>query len=215
MPDTVKFNMTIQKRLFVLLTLLLLITGEARAVSLTEELGERQKGLQSIKASFDQEKRTELLNRPIRSKGTVYFKAQGGVRWEYDGSMLVIYDGKTVYVHYLGMEEADKVVGASEYIGPLTFDVPTLVRDYKVEAKRADKDIVLDLKPKKRMPFATMRMTFGPQDSFPREISITEESGDSTTIKFRDIFANIPIKDAQFVFTPPKGVTLKERNFSR
>lgn len=201
----------------VLLTFVLLIfctAGRAQA-GLIDDIKDRQKGLQSIKASFDQEKHTELLSRPVKSKGTVYFKANSGVRWEYDGAMTVIYDGKAVYINYTELDQADKVVGASDYLGPLTFDIATLVRDYQVAAMKSDRDITLDIKPKKRMPFVSMQMVFGPDDVFPRSITVNEESGDNTVIRFRDVLKNVSIKDSLFVFTAPKGGKVKERNFTQ
>ncbi len=203
------------RKIMIACMLLVLLAPRHALAGLIEDLGARQKGLASITATFDQEKHTELLGRPIKNRGKIYFKAGAGVRWEYDGKMLVIYDGKSVYLHYPELGEADKVTGASEYIGPLTFDIPTLVRDYKVDAVRSGKDIVLDLRPKKRMPFASMRMTFGPEDAFPREITVTEESGDSTAIRFHDIKKNAPLSGSLFVFTPPSGLKVRERGFGR
>lgn len=179
-----------------------------------EEISALQKGMKTVSAPFTQKKMTELLARPIKSKGTFYFKQGAGVRWVYDGQMVVVYDGVTLWLHYTEMDEAEKVKGIAGFSGPLSFDVVQLKKDYVIKAAReASGDIALELKPKVRMPFVSMRMVFAGGEAFPREVTVREESGDETVITFAKTKLNVKLKDSLFVFKPPRGVTVKERQF--
>lgn len=194
------------------LVMALLLAAPASA-GVLDAIREKQGEVKAVKAGFTQEKRTELLERPILSKGTFYFKPAKGVRWEYDEAMVVIYDGESVYLHYTELEEAEKVGGVAGYAGPLVFDIDLILKDYDVKAGESEGGYRLTLAPKAQMPFERMEMLFDPDAAFPREIRITEESGDLTVIRFSGVELNAEIPDSMFVFTPPPGVTVRERQF--
>ncbi len=179
-----------------------------------DDVSKLQKGMKSVRAPFTQKKMTELLARPIKSKGTFYFKQGAGVRWVYDGQMVVIYDGATLWLHYTEMDEAEKINGIAGFSGPLSFDVLELQKDYEIKASHEYKgDIALELKPKVKMPFASMRMVFLKGEAFPHEVTVREESGDETVITFAKTKFNVKLKDKLFKFKPPKGVIVRERDF--
>jgi outer membrane lipoprotein carrier protein len=189
---------------------MLVLTAPAFA-GVLDEIRERQKGVRTVRADFRQEKHTELLDRPIRSSGVFYFKAPVGVRWEYRDAMTVIYDGKTLYLHYIGLDEAEKVEGAAGYVGPLCFDIDILLKDYDVKAAKQGGGALLDLSPNKRMPFQSMQMLFREGEGFPYEVRVLEASGDRTVIKFEKIEMNAPVSDELLRFEPPPGVVVRER----
>ncbi|MFC1549450.1 outer membrane lipoprotein carrier protein LolA [Nitrospirota bacterium] len=169
-----------------------------------EDLSELQKGLKSVRVAFKQKKHTELLPRPVKSRGTFYFSQGSGVRWEYDGQMVVIYDNSTLYLHYTEMGEAEKVDGIAGFNGPLSFNVVDLQKNYDIRAKRSDTgDITLTLVPEARMPFASMLMSFRKGKPFPYEVRVREESGDETVISFEKPELNNKLKKSLFVFKPP------------
>jgi outer membrane lipoprotein-sorting protein len=186
--------------------------GSPSSPSSIEEIKALQKDISSIKADFSQKKVTELLDRPIKSTGMFYFKSGFGVRWEYDEVMNVIYDGKTLYLHYLGLDEAEKVSGVSGYVGPLSFDIEALLKDYDVTATDISSGVSLSLIPRKHMPFKSMSMVFKKGSPFPDKVRILEESGDHTTINFSNLSTNIELSDGLFIFKVPPGVTLRERS---
>ena len=171
--------------------------------------------LKSVRAPFKQKKQTELLPRPVKSKGTFYFKQGVGVRWVYDGQMVAIYDGSSLYLHYIELDEAEQVDGIAGFSGPLSFNIAELKRDYSIKAEvtSVSGDITLKLTPKKRMPFAFMRMLFHKGQAFPYEVSVHEEAGDVTRISFMEPEFNIDLKDDLFRFTPPRGVTVRHKKF--
>jgi outer membrane lipoprotein-sorting protein len=177
-------------------------------------LRSRQAGMRTVRAEFTQEKRTELLPRPIKSRGWVVARPPEGVRWEYEDTMSVIYDGSRLYVYYFEMEQAEVIEGASGFVGPLTFSVDEIVRRYSVDVTLPDGGgVALVLRPKEgdEAPFQTMRMVFGPDDAFPREVTMTEASGDRTTIRFHGVQVNAEVPHDVFVFAPPEGVQVTVR----
>ena len=179
-----------------------------------DDISRLQKGLKSVRVAFKQKKHTELLPRPVKSKGIFFFSHGSGVRWEYDGQMVVIYDNKTLYLHYTELGEAEKVDGIAGFNGPLSFNVEDLGRDYDIRAHRSDLgDITLTLVPKARMPFASMLMSFRKGKSFPYEVRVREEAGDETVISFAEPELNIKLKRSLFVFKPPRGVKVRQRRF--
>jgi outer membrane lipoprotein-sorting protein len=195
--------------LFILIALALLSPAYA---DILDELRESQKGLKTVRASFSQEKHTELLDRPIKSDGTLAIRSGSGVRWEYEGEMVVIYDGTDLYFYYTELEEAEKLKGVSGFVGPLAFDIDLLTRDYEVEASRREGRYVLVLHPRKEMPFKEMEMQYAPGKPFPEEVKIREETGDSTVITFRDVLINAEVPEELFVLKLPPGVPLRERD---
>jgi len=198
------------KIFFLALAAAMLFSTSANAGPL-EDIRKAQEGVSTVKAAFEQEKHTELLDRPIRSEGMFYFKSPVGVRWEYGDEMVVVYDGSTLYIHYVELGEAEKIKGVAGFVGPLSFDLKTLLKDYEVNTENAGGEVVLHLKPKKRMPFESMDMFFKPAAPFPHRVRIIEETGDVTVIKFHDIKINVELPSGLFRFTPPPGVEVRDR----
>jgi outer membrane lipoprotein carrier protein len=177
---------------------------------LVDELIERQSMLRTVHASFVQEKYDPMLGRPITSKGDFYFKVGSGVRWEYE-DVLVVYDGKVLYVYSPETGEAEKIRGKQGFMGPLAFDLNELSKEYDMEASREGESIKLRLRPKKDMPFESIELVFKGQEAFPSEVSITETIGDTSSIRFDDVKLNAQFSDEMFVFQPSPGTIVKER----
>jgi outer membrane lipoprotein carrier protein len=194
-----------------LVLVLLSSVSAAHAGDPLDELVARQKGVKTLRADFSQEKHAMLLEKPIKSDGVFYYKADEGVRWQYSEGLLVIYDGEALYVFDPELGEAEKVDEAGGVIGPLSFDVEFLRKDYEIEAERLDGTIRLNLKPREEAPFRSMEITFPDGSPFPREVVMKEETGEETRIEFENISINEPLPDDLFVFSPPPGVTIKER----
>ncbi len=179
---------------------------------LLDELIERQGSLKTVQASFVQEKYDPMLGRPIKSKGSFYFKIGMGVRWEYE-DVLVVYDGKFLYVYSPETEEAEKIKGKQGFMGPLAFDLKELLKEYDMEALRDGETIRVSLRPIKEMPFEWMEMVFEGEDAFPSEVSITDANGDTSAIKFENVKLNTQFREDMFVFHPPPGTVVREREF--
>lgn len=195
----------------ILIILIMLGPVSAQAGPL-DDVAAWQKGLTSASAAFTQEKRSVLLGKSIRSKGSVSYRPDLGVRWVYDGQMVVIYDGAKLYMHYTELGEAEVIEDAGGFIGPLAFDVERLKSDYDVLAEPSDGGgVKLTLMPRRKMPFERMVMRFAAGSAFPSEVVTYENTGDSTAITFTDVKLNAAIDSALFRFKPPRGVKLRHR----
>lgn len=194
----------------VALVALLGLFDAARAGTL-QDLIERQKEVKTVKAAFVQEKHALLLDKPIKSEGFFYYKRSAGVRWQYRSGMLVVYDGKSLYVFDPESNQAERVRGAREAIGPLNFDLELLSKDYDMKSAKTEGGIRLTLVPKKEMPFKSMVLDFSDRSPFPEAVRTEEETGDTTTIEFRDVELNGTVPDDLFRFSPPPGVRIRER----
>lgn len=177
-----------------------------------DELVKRQEDLRSVHATFTQENYDPLLGRPIESRGNFYFRTDKGVRWEYEDA-LAIYDGSVLYVYSPETNEAEKVKGKKGFMGPLAFDVKVLKEEYDIRAERENSEIKLTLKPKTEMPFSSMSMIFPDDRAFPVEVTVVQETGEKAVIRFDNIAVNPDIKDEMFVFSPPPGTVVRERDF--
>lgn len=198
-------------RRFSLIALFVMLLAQAAWAGPLEDIAKAQKETSTVQASFAQEKHTELMSRPLRSKGTFYMKTSKGVRWQYADEMDVIFDGKVIYVYYTELNEVEKVMGAAGYAGPLVFDIKSIVKEYDVTESEAGGIYTLLLKPKSRMPFVQMQMAFQKGAAFPQSVTITEETGDRTVINFTSIEINKSLSDKFFKFTPAKGAKVRER----
>lgn len=176
-----------------------------------DDIASWQKGLASATASFKQEKKNVLLGKTMRSKGSVSYSPDAGVRWVYEGQMVVIYDGDKLYMHHTELGEADVIEDAGGFIGPLAFDVERLKSGYDMLAVPFEGGVTLTLTPRKRMPFERMVMRFANGSAFPSDVTMHESTGDSTTIRFEGVRLNQPLDPSLFKFTPPKGVKLRHR----
>ena len=188
-----------------------IFSSSVASADILDELRERQKDVKTLKANFAQEKKTALLDRPIKSKGVFYFKSPLGVRWEYEEGLLLLYDGKYLYMYHPEMDAAEKIKGITGYQGPLNFDIGFLMDEYDIKASKEGDKIRLSLKPKKEMPFKSMELLFPPGGAFPMEVKVVEETGDYSVIRFDKIQSNVKLNDSLFRFTPPPGVQIRER----
>ncbi len=202
----------LMRTVFILTVLAFVIGAEGGTAPAAEELRARQKDMKTVRASFTQEKRSPLLKKPLKTKGVFYFKAPLNVRWQYEKTVTVVYDGTELYIYYPELGEAERMKGISEfYTGPLGFDIANLEKDYDMEAKRENGAIRLKITPKRRLPFAGMEMLFPEGAAFPSEMKIIDRTGDETFIKFLDVTVNTGLSDELFKFVPPPGVRIKER----
>ena len=197
----------------ILFAVALVLPAVAKA-GMFEYVSKSQQTLKSVSAKFKQVKHTELLGRPVKSSGTFKYRPDIGVRWDYTDQMAVIYDGEDLYLHYFEMEQAERVRGAKGFVGPLGFNIALLKQDYKIEAIEDKGILTLVLIPGKEMPFTKMEMEFKGVGPFPEKVTVFEEGGDRTEIFFKDVVLDGKIAQEVFIFTPPKGINIRERNIN-
>lgn len=196
--------------LTVFLLLLPALTAVAGTGALDEILG-RQGKVETVKARFVQEKHALLLDRPIRSEGFFYYAADRGVRWQYDNGMLVVYDGEALYVFDPETMRVEKIADPRDAVGPLNFDIGLLSESYDMKAERTAGGIVVNVTPRKEMPFESMELRYPTDSPFPEKVVMTEPTGDRTLIRFQKTKINGPVPDNLLEFHVPPGATVTVR----
>ena len=208
-----KFSFSACKLVSLSAVILSLVASISHA-DILDDLKVRQARIKSVSATFTQEKKTRLLSRPIKTSGRFLHKQPDKIRWEYTGStnMQVIFNGKDLWIYYPELKEADKLGGMSQYGSILHFDVLSLSKDYTITANK-DKNLThLTFVPKTKGPISRIEMEIIDDSSFPRMVKLLDQNNEPTTIFFRDIKLNTNIPDSSFIFTPEKGVIVRERS---
>ena len=194
--------------------LLILFSASASSADILDDLKVKQAKIKTVSANFTQEKKTKLLNKPIKAEGRFLYKQPDRIRWEYKGgmNMQVIFNGKDIWIYYPELKEADKLTGLSQYGSMMQFDVMTMSRDYAIIAKKEKNIIMLRLAPKVKGPISQIDMEIPEESSFPRMVKLIDQNNEPTTITFRDVRLNPDVKDDAFIFLPDKGVVVRERS---
>lgn len=176
-----------------------------------EKLEDKQKDVKTVKASFLQEKYTEILDKPIAAKGTFYYQAPNSIRWEYSDNLVVMYDGKTLCLYYPDLKEAEIIKDISRFPFIASFDIPALKKDYDIEHEPDKTGFRIILKPKSSFMILSIEMFFKTDKAFPEKIIIKEKNKDKTAIKFQNAVINRDLSKSLFSFTPSPGVKVRER----
>ena len=180
--------------------------GEATLRRLMARAGQ----VQTIQSSFTQEKRLDIFNRTLVSKGFFAFARPDSLRWEYvdpvrSGFTLQAGTGKRW--NDLSGESRDftlrldpimQIVSAQILLWT-TLDLDTLSRTFHIEVE-SDNPAVLRFVPLSQgaSPIAVLRITFTPDDMAISSIEIREQEADSTLIHFHDTRLNGVIAPSVF-----------------
>jgi outer membrane lipoprotein carrier protein len=197
-----------------LVSLLFLVFTSLSSADVLDDLKAKQAKIRTVSANFTQEKKTKLLNKPIKAEGRFLYKQPDRIRWEYKGSMnmQVLFNGKDIWIYYPDLKEADKLTGLSQYGSMMQFDVMTMSRDYVITAKKEKNILMLKFAPKVKGPISQIEMEIPEESSFPRIVKLFDQNNELTTIIFRDVKMNPDIQDSSFTFVPDKGVVVRERS---
>ena len=201
------------KKLF-LVSLFFLALNSAASADILDDLKTKQAKIKAVSANFSQEKKTKLMNKPIKAEGRFLYKQPDRIRWEYRGSvnMQVIFNGKDIWIYYPDLKEADKLSGLSQYGSMMQFDVLTMSRDYMITARKEKTVIYLKFSPKVKGPISQIEMEIQDEAAFPRMVKLFDQNNEPTTIIFRDIKLNPDIQESSFTFIPEKGTIVRERS---
>jgi len=196
---------------FCLLAFMLLIgmTGTAVASSEAERrLDHFFRSIQSMSADFVQEVHDEQGKLLRKAQGRFELLRPGRFRWDYlkpspqqivsDGQYLWLYDEELAQVTVKKLGEA---LGASPI---LLLSEPRSVRDDFIITDTRERDGVawMELVPKLKDTDFT-RIEVGLANDGVREMRLTDQFGQHTVIRFRNVRINHAIPARDFVFTPP------------
>jgi outer membrane lipoprotein carrier protein len=190
--------------------------------ALIDGLQNKYSRLRGIAANFVQIYRGSD-GRTLRETGHLLLKRPSKARWDYlePDRKLFVSDGKNVFFYVLGEKQATKSA-IKESVDP---QIPFLFllgrgnlrRDFtRIELLTSERpvetgNIVLKLVPK-RAPeeFKQLLVEISPASYEVRRLVIFERSGARMDFLLSNVQENYVAPDAQFKFTPPRGVTIKE-----
>lgn len=182
---------------------------------------EAQKKVSSFRARFIQTKTVYLLEGAVKSQGELYFQRPGRLYWETKdpNRLVLVINDNTLWLYYPDLKEADKMDITllrgliNKYVG-IGQSIEVLKTQYDIKLVEANNQvIILDLSPKSprlRSQVKSLRLWINPATWFPKEVKHTETNGDTTDIVFLNFDVNISIPENKFVFTPPRGVKVKD-----
>lgn len=196
---------------------------EAREVrEVVKKLQARYEQTRDLQADFKQSTKIEGFATPISSRGRVYIKKPGRLRWDYlDPTVEEIYVNRNDVMMYVP-EHKQVLVGkltqmaASQAPLQLLQGVAKLEEQFELEPtpgrERGEGGVPLvTLLPKQTEP-ASVRtvdrivLELQPKTYFIKTVSIHEISGNVSTFQFNNLKPNTGLKNALFEFETPAGV---------
>lgn len=161
--------------------------------------------------------------RTLRETGHLLLKRPSKARWEYvePDRKLFVSDGKNVFFYVLGENHATKSAIKQSVDPQIPFlfllGRGNLRRDFaRIELLASERpveagNVVLKLMPK-RAPeeFKQLLVELSPASYEVRRLIIFERSGARMDFLLSNVRENYVAPDAQFQFTPPAGVTIKQ-----
>jgi outer membrane lipoprotein carrier protein len=166
----------------------------------------------TVNAAFTQEVLDVDRNVIQQSSGTMWLSRPGRFRWDYDKpyKQLIVADGERVWLYDVDLEQVtvrkvDNVIGNAPAL-LLSGNTP-LEENFGIQELPASDDGLLwvELVPKQAdTGFDSMLIGFS--GDILQRMELKDSLGNLTRLVFSATRRNIDIDDAQFTFTPPKGV---------
>lgn len=176
------------------------------------------RGDSAMQASFREERRLALMEKPVIESGTVSFLPPDKFRRQVNGGSLTVCDGDTLWLFYPQFGEAEKYTLSAnrplrESVSAMTSGIglQNLAKNYKVQAWRFPNGYKIKLHPKTsslRKAVAEIQVDISNQ-LFAKRLDIIGAEGDRTAITFSDE-RKVNLSPENFRFQPPEGVRVSE-----
>jgi outer membrane lipoprotein carrier protein len=180
------------------------------------------KGTKDFKAEFIQESIIKSIDKTEVSKGKIYFKNPGKLRWDYDvpDRQEIVTDGKTLWM-YVPQDRQVMINKLSDVYQSNTstfflFGMGDLKRDFyihlvKPDSNDVEKGYILKLTPKESQPNISELFLLIDKATFQViETYFYDFYENFIRIKFKNAVINRGLSDSLFVFTIPKCVEVLE-----
>jgi len=175
-----------------------------------------------LKADFVQEATIKSIKKTEREEGKVFFKNPKNMLWEYtkpQGKKLVINSQKAWL--YLAKEKVvytqkSESIFQSKFLINFFAGAGKLKDDFTIkyaEPKAYDKNgnYLLMLIPREKTAACnSVMLTVDKNNFYILQVSFDDVMGNSTTLKFSNIFINTGVAQKMFQFQPPAGVQIFE-----
>jgi outer membrane lipoprotein carrier protein len=202
-------------RAFLLLVLVLALTGPAPGAEVMDRVGAAYAGLSSLTASFSQEVFQPRLARTRRSSGTVAYQKPRKVRWEYLSGQegLLVGDGVSWFWH----EPSEKQVVITPYRADagweeILFDPSRAGGTMNVvESRLSAGEWEVRLVPKDSASLTRVVTLFvDDRTAMVVGAAVEDVSGTRTGIRLTNVRPNAAVRGADFAFRPPPGTRIVE-----
>lgn len=171
-----------------------------------------------LKADFVQETTVKSVRKTEREEGEVFFKNPKNMSWNYtkpQGKKLVI-NSQMAWL-YLSQEKAaykqrSESIFQSKLLINFFGGTGKLNNDFVIkyaEPNSLDKNgnYLLILTPKEKTPACnSVKLTIDKKNFYILQLGFDDAFGNSTTLKFSNIYLNTGLAQKLFQFRPPKGV---------
>jgi outer membrane lipoprotein-sorting protein len=199
-------------RLAALLLSLLTVAGPSGAATTDEvlaRLARNAAGIQTLQARIVQEKRLEMFQDTVTSRGRFAYRRPDRLRWELTepvatgfvvaGSSGRRWHGLTGRTEPFELERDPMMkVVAGQLLGWARADFGAMQREFRI-AVASELPITLQLEPLAAGTFvARVTMVFAKSGDHVESVTIEEKGGDRTVIRFTDVQVNQPLPDGLF-----------------
>jgi len=165
----------------------------------------------TYEATFKQRIDVEGIGGEVESGGNFYFSKPDRMRWDYlEGQQQnVVGDGKYIWVYQPDLEQAYKVdykeaFGSGGLVALLANRQGLTARYRLALVERGDGLVRVRLSPKADVG-ETLEVAMAPETLDLKSVVINDPAGSVTTVVFDQMRRNVPLDEALFHFTPPKG----------
>ena len=190
----------------------------ASVPTIVKRLQARYDSTKGFRADFTQEVESATLGQKVESRGKVFFKKPGRMRWEFtsEPQQLLVSDGKFFWFY----QPAEKQVLKTPFQHALRSNTPA---SFLTGVGRVDQDFTVTLQGETKQIY-NLRLTpkqdpeaIGLMDlevdakTFDiLQATIIDPLGNTTRVRFTNINRKIPLEDNLFRFTVPSGVDVVE-----
>lgn len=199
------------ERLRLCVIALLFLSANVWAASAEAELRQFVEGVRSFSGRFSQVQTDEHGELVSSGAGLVAIARPGRFRWSYDQpyEQLMVCDGQTIWAYDPDLKQVS-VRPAGEALAGTPAEL--LAQNARLSENFTTRDLgesdglrVVLLEPKsEQSDFKSIEMSL--RNGVPQRLKFSDPLGGSTVVELRDLKVNVAIPDAQFQFTPPRGV---------
>jgi len=184
-------------------------SGAATTDEVLSRLARSAAGIETLQARIVQEKRLEMFQDTVISKGRFAYRRPDRLRWELTdpvatgfviaGSSGRRWHGLTGRTEPFELERDPMMkVVAGQLLGWARADFGAMRRDYRI-AVVSEAPITLQLEPLAASAFvARVTMVFARSGDHVESVTVEEMGGDRTVMRFTDVEVNQPLPDGLF-----------------
>lgn len=190
-----------------------------KAGEILEPLEKNYGKIESISAKFTQNSFFGLMrNSTKQSRGEVYFRKPGKMRWNYQEPETQVYvsDGASLWHHQPELEQVSvsSLSKAFSSDAPVAFllGVGEVSESFNLASFCKDSNrLTYELKPKEESSdLSLFSLTVDSTTFAPLSASTESLSGNNTEINFEDVRLNKKLESSKFAFTVPDGIDLRD-----